>query len=102
MVWDTQANIKAYLSDPANGYVWANGTRNWIGNGSLFWGSKKVLLAPPKADPLVEDHISPLASDLAVGSLGLAPALLLTGLWAYSSHRTRVEEEVASAKGGVA
>ena len=96
MVWDTQANIKAYLSDPANGYVWANGTRNWIGNGSMFWGSKKVLLAPPKADPLVEDHVSPLTSDFTIGALGLAPAVLLTGMWAYSSHRARTEEEAAA------
>ena len=26
----------------------------------MFWASKKVMLAPPKADPLVEDHVVPI------------------------------------------
>lgn len=102
MVWDTQANIKAYLSDKQNGYYIEAYpqtqpgvlSRNWLGNGSMFWGSKKVLLAPPKADPLVEDHLAPMSSDLAGAALKVAvPTLVIGGLAALSARRTRIEEE---------
>ena len=65
MIWDTQANVKAYAEEVYK----VGASRNWIGNGSMFWGSKKVLLAPPKADPLFEDHLAPLAGDLTSGTL---------------------------------
>ena len=42
MKWDTRENIIAYLNNPANGYVLADGTKNWLGNGSMFWASSKV------------------------------------------------------------
>lgn len=96
MVWDTQANIKAYLEDRANGY-WVETkpgifSRNWLGNGSMFWGSKKVLLAPPKADPLVEDHIVPLAADMISGAMPLViPTLVVGGIAALSARRTKLQ-----------
>ncbi|MEI8081853.1 MAG: 4Fe-4S dicluster domain-containing protein, partial [Actinomycetes bacterium] len=63
MKWDTKANIMAYLADPLNGYVLANGTQNWIGSGSVYWASKRsTVLIPPKADPFVEDHVTPMVS----------------------------------------
>jgi Fe-S-cluster-containing dehydrogenase component len=102
MVWDTQANIKAYLSDPANGYMKETSpgsgiyNRQWIGNGSMFWGSKKLNPSPPKADPLVEDHMAPLAGDLAGSALRVAlPTLVVGGLVALSARRARIEEETA-------
>ncbi|HSK46748.1 MAG TPA: 4Fe-4S dicluster domain-containing protein [Coriobacteriia bacterium] len=99
MKWDTQENIIAYLNTPANGYILANGTRNWIGNGSMFWGSKKTLLAPPKADPLVEDHMAPLAGDLTSSTLKVAlPTLVVGGLVALSARRARIEEDSAITK----
>lgn len=102
MIYDTKANIKAYLSNPANGYVWANGTRNWLGNGSMYWGSKTVLLAPPKADPLVEDHMAPMAGGLASNSLKLAlPTLVVGGLAALSARKARIEEETSASRGEV-
>jgi Fe-S-cluster-containing dehydrogenase component len=107
MVWDTAANIKAYMNDPGNGYMWATATpgvysRNWIGNGSMFWGSKKVLLAPPKADPLVEDHVAPLAADLTSAGLKLAlPTLVVGGLVALSARKARIEEESSITRGEV-
>lgn len=93
--WDTRDAILAYLQDPANGFILSNGTKNWFGNGSIFWASRKVLLAPPKADPLVEDHLVPASSALSGLSIGVLPALALGGLMAYSSRRTKFEETPA-------
>lgn len=93
MKWDTQANILAYLE--AN-FIWgaettAPGTKNWIGNGAMFWASRKVLMAPPKADPFVEDHVAPLASGLS-GKL-LVPTLVVGGLAALSARRSTIEND---------
>jgi Fe-S-cluster-containing dehydrogenase component len=90
MTWDTQANIKAYLATPANGFILPDGTHNWVGNGSVFWASRKVLLAPPKADPFVEDHLIPSAG--SIPTLGVVPVLAVGGLLAYSARRSRMEE----------
>ncbi|MBI5231482.1 MAG: hypothetical protein HY876_04870 [Coriobacteriales bacterium] len=95
MKWDSRDNILAYLQDPANGFILANGTHNWVGNGSMFWASKKVLLAPPKADPLVEDHLVPAANALSGFSLGVIPAIAVGGLLAYSARRAKMDEEAA-------
>lgn len=97
MKWDTRANILAYLNDSANGFVWgpeteAPGTHNWIGNGSMFWASKKVLLGPPKADPFIEDHVAPMAQSLLTGTgKMLVPTLVIGGLAALSARRTANE-----------
>jgi hypothetical protein len=99
MYYDTKANIKAFAE--ANYYVGTS--RNWLGNGAMYWGSKKVLLAPAKADPLIEDHLAPLAGDLTSGTLKVAlPALVVGGLVALSARRARVEEEASITEGGVA
>ena len=92
MKWDTRDNILAYLNAK---FIWANGTKNWMGNGAMFWASRKVLLAPPKADPFVEDHISPLASGLGEGLGGklLVPALVVGGLAALSARRSSIEND---------
>ena len=94
MKWDTRANIYTYLEDPANGYIMADGTKNWIGNGSLFWASKKTLLVPPKADPFIEDHIAPMISGLLTGPVAkavLLPTLVVGGLMALSARRSNNE-----------
>lgn len=93
MKWDTRDNILAYLNDPANGFILPNGTKNWVGNGSMFWASRKVLLAPPKADPLVEDHLIPASSTLSSLSLGIVPALALGGMLMYSKRRAALDSE---------
>jgi Fe-S-cluster-containing dehydrogenase component len=90
MKWDTRANILTYLQAPANGFILADGTHNWIGNGSMYWASKKTLLAPPKADPFVEDHLIPSAG--SIPTLGVLPVLAVGGLLAYSARRSRMEE----------
>jgi hypothetical protein len=101
MVWDTRDNILAYLQ--AN-YILPNGSQGWIGNGSMFWASHKVLLAPPKADPFVEDHLTPVASGLFSSPLAKAaivPTILVGGLMALSARRASNERELAD-KGEVA
>ncbi|MDI6842860.1 MAG: hypothetical protein QMC94_00460 [Anaerosomatales bacterium] len=84
MMWDTRANILAYINNPANGFISA------VGDGSMFWASRKVLLAPPKADPYVEDHVTPLISSLVSGPFAkaaLVPTLLAGGLAAVIARR---------------
>jgi Fe-S-cluster-containing dehydrogenase component len=100
MMWDTRANILAFLNDPANGYILgpdsaAPGTTNWFGNGSMFWGSRKGLFAPPKADPFIEDHISPMTQSMLTGGIAkaaLLPTLVVGGLMALSVRRARNEQ----------
>ena len=101
MKWDTQANILAYLRDPANGYVATVGGP-WLGSvvgaGSLYWASKKVVLAPPKADPFVEDHLAPAASGLLsspIAKAAIIPTILVGGLMALSARRAANEEALA-------
>jgi formate dehydrogenase iron-sulfur subunit len=89
MKFDTRANILAYLQANYSNVDGA-GSIGWVGNGSLFWASHKVLLAPPKADPFVEDHLIPGASSMPL--LGVVPVLAVGGLLAYSARRSRMEE----------
>lgn len=97
MKWDSRDNIIAYLNDSANGFLWgagteAPGTKNWVGNGSMFWASKKVLLGPPKADPFIEDHLAPMTESLLTGSGKLLlPTLVIGGLAALSARRNANE-----------
>jgi len=96
MKWDSRDNILAYLQDASNGYIMADGTHNWLGNGSMFWASKKTLLVPPKADPFVEDHVAPMTGSLLGGSVAkavLLPTIVVGGLMALSARRARVEAD---------
>jgi Fe-S-cluster-containing dehydrogenase component len=93
MKWDTRDNILAYLNDSANGYILANGTKNWIGAGSLYWASKKILLVPPKADPFIEDHIAPMTSSLIGSGRLIVPTLVVGGLAALGARKARIAEE---------
>jgi Fe-S-cluster-containing dehydrogenase component len=90
MSWDTRTNILAYISNIANGYISAQG------DGSVFWASRKYLLIAPKADPFVEDHITPLMSSLVSGPFAkaaLVPTLLAGGLVAVIARRQRLADE---------
>lgn len=91
MKWDTEANILAYLND---NYILADGTHNWVGGGALYWASKHLYtLAPPKADPFIEDHIAPMASSLLSGGRMVLPTLVVGGLAALSARRSRIDAE---------
>jgi formate dehydrogenase iron-sulfur subunit len=109
MHWDTAANIKAFLDDKQNGFwkeieLVGGGTawsRRWLGGGSMFWASKNVDLAPPKADPLVEDHLAPMANDLSGSMSVVLPTLVIGGLAALSMRRSKIEEEESLSRGEV-
>jgi len=90
MVWDTQANIKAFINDPANGFISAQG------DGGVFWASRKSLVIAPKADPFVEDHVTPLMSSIVsspFAKAALVPTLLAGGLLAVVARRQRLADE---------
>lgn len=98
MVYDTRANIISYLTngvDPSG--VLPNAT--WVskfGDGSMFWASEKFLVAPPKADPFVEDHISPMVGSLLsspFAKAALAPTLVVGAMMALSARRAKMERE---------
>ena len=90
MVWDTKANIVAFINDSANGFISVQG------DGSVYWASRKSLLLAPKADPFVEDHVTPLVSNLLsspFAKAALVPAAMGAGLLALIARRQSVAEE---------
>jgi len=90
MVYDTRANILAYLNDSGQGWM------SRFGDGSMFWASHKFLVAPPKADPFMEDHVSPMLGGLLsspFAKAALAPTLLVGGLLALAARRAKMEQE---------
>jgi Fe-S-cluster-containing dehydrogenase component len=93
MKWDTHKNIQAYLADPANGYVLPNGTINVIGRGSMYWASRRVMLTAPKADPLVEDHVVPMATGMLSGTKMIVPTLIVGGLAMLAKRKMELESE---------
>lgn len=90
MRWDTRDNVITFLNTPANGYISAQG------DGSVFWASKKSLVLAPKADPFVEDHVTPLVSSVLsspFAKAALLPAALGAGLLALIARRQRLADE---------
>jgi len=84
MKWDTKANIMSYIADADNDYI------SYCGDGGVFWASKKYILASPKADPYVEDHVTPLISDVLTKSISkaaLVPTIVAGGLLAVIARR---------------
>ncbi|MBS3957080.1 MAG: hypothetical protein KGZ40_06095 [Clostridiales bacterium] len=95
MKWDTRSRIRAYINDPANGYVSAQG------DGNVYWASKKAVIIQPKADPFIEDHITPMVSNLLNGPFAkaaLVPTLLAGGLLAVIARRQANIEEPAEVR----
>ncbi len=89
MVWDTKENVLAYLNDTANGFISAQG------DGSIYWASRKGLLIAPKADPFIEDHVTPLVSSLVSGPFAkaaLVPTILAGGLVAVVARRQQLAD----------
>jgi Fe-S-cluster-containing dehydrogenase component len=97
MTWDTKANIEKYLLDTSQGWT------SRFGVGGVYWASKKYLVASPKADPFMEDHVAPMISSLLsspFAKAALAPTLVVGGLLALAARRAKIEEESLS-EGGV-
>ena len=89
MVWDTKANIVAYLNDGDNGFISA------VGDGSMYWASRKSVIIAPKADPFVEDHVTPLLSTMLsspFAKAALVPTALGAGLLAVIARRQAASE----------
>jgi Fe-S-cluster-containing dehydrogenase component len=66
------------------------------GDGSMFWYSRKYMLIAPKADPFMEDHISPMVGSLLSGPFAkaaLVPTLIAGGLLALAARRAKIAEE---------
>lgn len=60
------------------------------GDGSMFWASNKKGLAPPKADPFIEDHVAPMVSQALTGPFARAaivPTLIAGGLLAIAARK---------------
>jgi len=90
MMWDTKDNILAYVNDPKQRFISAQG------DGSMIWASRKSLLLAPKADPFVEDHVTPLMSSIVSGPFAkaaLVPTLLVGGLMAVVARRQHLAGE---------
>lgn len=95
MTFDTRENIMSMIS--SGGYI------SYQGEGSMFWGSKKYILAAPKADPFVEDHLTPLFSSVLTSSVNRAaivPTLVAGGILALVMQRiARANEATTSGEG---
>lgn len=88
MKFDTKANILAHIA--GGGYI------SYQGEGSMFWASKKYLLAAPKADPFVEDHVTPMISSMlssSVSKAAIVPTLVAGGILAVIMRRMALGEE---------
>lgn len=98
MEWDTLSSIWDRVKvGGTDGYISVVGGPD----GSVMWASKKYYLAAPKADPLIEDHLSPMVTDLLGGSFAKAaivPTLVLGGLMALSARKAA---NASGTEGGV-
>lgn len=97
MKWDTKENVLTYINDVDNGYFSAQG------DGNVFWASKTHLLVQPKADPYIEDHITPMVSSLLsspFAKAALVPTIFAGGLLAVIARRQQNMEESAGMREG--
>ncbi|MDP2181530.1 MAG: hypothetical protein Q8K99_03050 [Actinomycetota bacterium] len=88
MTWDTKAKILTKITD--EGYV------SYQGDGSMFWASKKYILAGPKADPFIEDHVTPFISSVlreSVDNAVLVPTLVAGGVLAVILRRMQLADD---------
>jgi Fe-S-cluster-containing dehydrogenase component len=101
MFYDTRVNAVDYIRDGLE-----HGTIvSACGDGSMFWFSRRTFVSPPKADPFIEDHVSPMVSSLLnspFARAALVPTLVAGGLIALSARRASIEAEQTSLTGGVA
>lgn len=92
MRWETRAAIMT----PVTGILATGGYMSYQGDGSMFWASKKYVIAAPKADPFVEDHITPMLSSMMTDSVSKAavvPTLVAGGIIAVIARRIRLANE---------
>lgn len=103
MRYDTRENILSFLNtgiDPEDATAPVITWMSRFGDGSMFWASTKFLVAPPKADPFMEDHMSPMLGSLLsspFAKAALAPTLVVGGLLALAARRAKMEKETPMA-----
>jgi Fe-S-cluster-containing dehydrogenase component len=103
MTYDTRANIIKKLQDMQAAATAAGTPFSHLGDGSMFWVSTKYTLVPPKADPFIEDHITPMVSGALSSPLvkaAIVPTLVVGGLMALSARRAENEKEAEYAMEG--
>lgn len=91
MKWDTRANIWSHIG--SGGYI------SYQGDGSMFWASKVRIIAAPKADPFIEDHITPMLSSVLTQSVSkatLVPTLVAGGVLAAIARKIHIANEAAT------
>jgi Fe-S-cluster-containing dehydrogenase component len=107
MHYDSRQNIIDYLNNGLK-YTGSDPTKKFVsalGDGSVFWFSRNYMLLAPKADPFMEDHVSPMVSSLLSGPFAkaaLVPTLVAGSLLALSARRAKIQEEEALMAGGEA
>jgi Fe-S-cluster-containing dehydrogenase component len=97
MKWGTRQGVRDFINNPANGYISAQG------DGSIYWASKKAIIIQPKADPYIEDHITPMVSNLLTGPFAkaaLVPTIFAGGLLAVIARRQQTMEESVGTREG--
>jgi Fe-S-cluster-containing dehydrogenase component len=95
MKWGTRAGVRSYISN--GGYI------SFIGDGSMYWASKRAIIIQPKADPYIEDHITPMVSNMLNSSFAraaLVPTIFAGGLLAIIARRQQNMEESTETREG--
>jgi Fe-S-cluster-containing dehydrogenase component len=107
MHWDTRKNIIAKLTYMRDHAATDSSTGrkmfNHLGDGSMFWVSAKYTIVPPKADPFIEDHVTPMVSGALSSPLvkaAIVPTIVVGGLMAFSARRAENEREAKLAMEG--
>lgn len=91
MKWDTRTAIWNHIGSA--GYI------SYQGDGSMFWASKTRIIAAPKADPFIEDHITPMLSSALTTSVSKAtivPSLVAGGVLAAIARKIHLANEAAT------
>jgi Fe-S-cluster-containing dehydrogenase component len=92
--FDTYSNIWDKLTADRYAYI--------SGNDQFVWATRNTAFVSPKADPFIEDHISPMVDRLLSGPFSkafLAPTAVVGGLYALYRRRVNIAEEEALREG---
>ncbi len=93
--FDTLENLSLKISSGGFQYVYGN-------SDNFLWATRLYAAASPKADPFVEDHISPMMDRLLSGPFGkaaLVPTAVVGGLYALYRRRVALSEEESLREG---
>lgn len=92
--FDTYDNIWNKMTAERYSYI--------SGNDQFVWATRNTAFVSPKADPFVEDHISPMMDRLLSGPFSkafLMPTAVVGGLYALYRRRVTIAEEESLREG---